>query len=162
MFLHLTLCLTIILGQAKADLSTTISVQLDTPAHHVDEDFLSVTIDAGSIYHNWSDIDFTSTKILNIAKALTPIMLRVGGTYQDYLLFTNPTNMIENVYMRNFTMSASQWDAVNNFVKAVNWKFIFGLNQLLRDSNGDWDPTNAKELISYTLKKRIYCGMGAW
>lgn len=131
----------------QASPSATVSVQLSNPVHRVDEDFLSVTIDAGSISRNWSDIDFTSTKVINMAKALYPAMLRIGGTSQDYLLFKPDLGEFRS----NFTMTTSQWDAVNTFVKAVKWKLIFGLNQLLRNSEGNWDSGNAKELIMYTL-----------
>ena len=141
--------------------SGSISVNLDTVHFLVDKDFLSVTIDAGSINRNWSDINFTSTKVINMAKALNPAMLRVGGTSEDFLIF-DPNEIENRIYERdiddnvedsNFKMSPSQWDAVNTFVQNVGWKLIFGLNQLLRNTDGSWDSSNAEQLIDYTMKK---------
>ena len=133
-----------------------IMVNLTDLVFEVSDQFLSVTIDAGNIKGNWNTIDFTATRIINMAKALAPAMLRVGGTDGDFLLFEKPTNCKENqqsvnVYS-NFTMNASQWDAVNVFVEAVGWDFIFGLNVLLR-VNGSWNSTNAEELLTYTTSK---------
>ena len=141
--------------------SSPISVNLDSVHFIVNEDFLSVTIDAGSINRNWSDINFTSTKVINMAKALNPAMLRVGGTSEDFLIF-DPNEGDNRIYKRdiddnggdsNFKMSPSQWDAVNTFVQNVGWKLIFGLNQLLRNTDGSWDSSNAEQLIDYTMKK---------
>ena len=132
----------------------TIMVNLTDHVYEVSDQFLSVTIDAGNIKSNWNTINFTATRIINMAKALAPAMLRVGGTEGDFLLFeetTDKNNQSINVYS-NFTMNTSQWDAVNMFVQAAGWDFIFGLNVLLR-ANGSWNSTNAEELLTYTTSK---------
>ena len=129
-------------------------VNLTDHVYEVSDQFLSVTIDAGNIKSNWNTINFTATRIINMAKALAPAMLRVGGTEGDFLLFeetTDKNNQSINVYS-NFTMNTSQWDAVNMFVQAAGWDFIFGLNVLLR-ANGSWNSTNAEELLTYTTSK---------
>ena len=129
-------------------------VNLTDHMYQVSDQFLSVTIDAGNIKSNWDTINFTATRIINMAKALAPAMLRVGGTEGDFLLFeetTDKNNQSINVYS-NFTMNTSQWDAVNMFVEAAGWDFIFGLNVLLR-VNGSWNSTNAEELLTYTTSK---------
>ena len=132
----------------------TIMVNLTDHVYEVSDQFLSVTIDAGNIKSNWDTINFTATRIINMAKALAPAMLRVGGTEGDFLLFEETTDKNKqsiNVYS-NFTMNTSQWDAVNMFVEAAGWDFIFGLNVLLR-VNGSWNSTNAEELLTYTTSK---------
>ena len=129
-----------------------IMVNLTDHVYEVSDQFLSVTIDAGSIRHNWNTIDFTATRIINMAKVLAPAMLRVGGTSQDFLLFEETTKEQIINLDSNFIMNASQWDAVNVFVEAVGWDFIFGLNVLLR-VNGSWNSTNAEELLTYTTSK---------
>lgn len=167
-------CLLVLLAPSNSEDRVTVTLSLDAPYCTVADDFLSVTIDAGSISRNWSDIDFTDTKIINIAKALVPVTLRVGGTSQDFLIFDpnkkeeeeeegqkKVTITKEDTLSTSFDwfadstfyMSPSQWDAVNEFTKAVGWRFIFGLNQRLQDSNGLWNSTNAELLIDYTLKK---------
>ena len=157
----LVVLLSLLLGEHDAMrngyLSYSISINLTTVHCLVDEDFLSVTIDTGSIKSNWSDINFTSTKIINMAKALNPIMLRVGGSSEDFLTFdlngSDKRDIDDTVEDSNFKMSPSQWDAVNMFVQNVSWKLIFGLNQLLRNTDGSWDSSNAEKLIDYTMKK---------
>jgi len=53
----------------------------------------------------------------------------------------------------NFTMNTSQWDALNQFVEKVGWKFVFGLNGILRNPwpTGPWDSFNARLLLNYTI-----------
>jgi len=132
----------------------TIMVNLTDHVYEVSDQFLSVTIDAGNIKSNWDTINFTATRIINMAKALAPAMLRVGGTSQDFILFEEKTK--EKEILANldsdFTMNTSQWDAVNVFVEAAGWDFIFGLNVLLR-VNGSWNSANAEELLTYTTSK---------
>jgi len=139
---------------SKQQENNTIMVNLTDHMYEVSDQFLSVTIDAGNIKSNWDTINFTATRIINMAKALAPAMLRVGGTEGDFLLFeetTDKNNQSINVYS-NFTMNTSQWDAVNMFVQEAGWDFIFGLNVLLR-VNGSWNSTNAEELLTYTTSK---------
>ena len=73
--------------------STPIKISLDTsaPIGEVDPQFLSVKIDAGDVSRNWSGINFTAPRIVNMARSLNPAMLLVGGTSGDYLLFDQTT-----------------------------------------------------------------------
>ncbi len=140
-------------GQSEVSLFINLTASL----HEVSNQFLSVTIGDGAIQKNWFSIKLTLPRVINLAKGLSPAMLRVGGTSEDFLLFQSS----EGTYRRgkeqesNFTMSPAQWDAVNEFVKAVEWDLIFGLNLLLRHNwpNGSWDSSNAEDLFDYTLSK---------
>ena len=134
----------------KLQEENTIMVNLTSYVYEVGDHFLSVTIDAGNIHDNWEVINFTAPRIINMAKALAPAMLRVGGTSGDFIIFEETTKL--NGKESNFTMNTTQWDAVNMFVEAVGWDFIFGLNVLLR-KNGAWDSTDAEELMTYTTSK---------
>ena len=127
----------------------TITVNLTSYMYEVSDRFLSVTIGAEAIKHNWRRIDFTAPRVINMAKGLAPAMLRVGGTSEDALIFEETTKLNQE---SNFTMNTTQWDAVNMFVEAVGWDLIFGLNVLLR-KNGAWDSTDAEELMTYTTSK---------
>ena len=148
--------------------SSSIVVALNDTVFEVSEQFLSVTIDAYIIRSNWDRIiNFTAPKVLNMAKALHPAMLRVGGTSEDFIIFENGQSQA-GVNLSNYTMNTTQWDAVNKFVQAVGWDFIFGLNILLRKPwpNGTWDSSNAEELMSYTHSKGYQVnwelGNGIW
>ncbi|XP_055955739.1 heparanase-like [Patella vulgata] len=52
----------------------------------------------------------------------------------------------------NYPLTVADWDNLNHFVRNVGWDLIFGFNVFLR-KNGQWDPTNAKELLEYTVKQ---------
>ena len=147
-------------------------VDLEAPSWTVSDQFLSVTIDSFAIQSNWYGIDLKSPQLINIATALAPAMLRIGGTAQDYILFSeNNTDTKQslpktdyNAYyshkrkfedLQNFTMSASQWDAINEFALATGWEITFGLNVFLRKHwhFQGWNTTNAKQLMEYTISK---------
>ena len=69
-----------------------LSLDMEGVVYEVDPEFLSVTIDAGQIHDNWSAINFTAPRVINMAKGLNPAMLRVGGTSADFLLFNETTS----------------------------------------------------------------------
>ena len=137
-------------GEKLLEEENAIMVNLTGHVYEVSDQFLSVTIDAGFVNYNWDIINFTAPRVINMAKALVPAMLRVGGTSQDSIIFEESAELVQG---SNITMSTAQWDAVNMFVETVGWDFIFGLNALLRTSNGSWDSANAEELMTYTTSK---------
>ena len=67
-----------------------IAVDTKTSIAQTDPQFLSVTIGINGISRNWArKINFTASRTQNMAAALSPAMLRLGGTEEDYLLFDN-------------------------------------------------------------------------
>ena len=141
---------TAMVGEKLLEEENAIMVNLTGHVYEVSDQFLSVTLDAGFVSYNWEVINFTAPRVINMAKALVPAMLRVGGTSQDSIIFEESAELVQG---SNITMSTAQWDAVNMFVETVGWDFIFGLNALLRTSNGSWDSANAEELMTYTTSK---------
>ena len=130
------------------------------------DQFLSVTIDSGAIASDWDHLNLKSMSVINMGKALAPAMLRIGGTSEDFVIFKNllessstsmySSNKPLNVKDRsNITLSASQWDAINQFTQEVGWEMVFGLNVFLRNPwpHGPWDTANAEELMRYTISK---------
>ena len=57
--------------------------------------------------------------------------------------------------LHNFSVTARDWDVLNEFVKTVGWELVFGLNDfIMKDwSNGTWNSSNAEELVKYTMEK---------
>ena len=131
----------------SSEINSTIIVIMDQEVFRVSEQYLSICLDAHILTDpNWT-IDSFPARAVNMAKALSPAMLRVGGTQGDQLVF----NKMEKA---EHQLSPSQWDALNEFTKKVGWDFIFGLNILLNKPNSSlWDPANAKELFEYTKSK---------
>lgn len=145
-----------------------VLVQLDSPLQDVSDHFLSVTLDSCAVQYNWSFIDFAARRVINMARALAPATLRVGGTHQGFLVFepdgeyspglhhNQPTEV--NCYPKRedrvkFPMTTAHFDAVTLFAREVGWDLVFGLNSLLRDENGVWVSTNAEKLLRYSASK---------
>ena len=126
-----------------------INVNLAEVQFRVSDQFLSVTLDASYLSTNWSAVQqFKVPRLLTLARALAPAMLRVGGTGADHLLYNSTTVEAKS----NSTFQSKQWKEVNQFAQNVGWSLTFGLNALLRNPwpDGNWDPRNAQELIDYT------------
>ena len=142
-----------------------ISINMESPLRTVSDQFLSVTIDSGAIGRKWNHVDLKSRKVINMAKALSPAMLRIGGTAEDFVIFKNSpeisttthsqSSVDKRMHHSNISLLASQLDAINQFTRKVGWEIIFGLNLFLRTSwpKGSWDTTNAEELMRYTISK---------
>ena len=131
-----------------------IRVDLDQAIFRVSEQYLSVCLSAGWLtLPNWT-IDSFPARAVNMAKALAPAMLRVGGKKEDYMVFNKTLRGLPQPVEAEYQMSPLQWDALNEFTKNVGWDLIFGLNILLNKTDTSlWDPANAKELFDYTKSK---------
>ena len=55
--------------------------------------FLSVTLGPTDISKNWANEALKSQSLINMGKALSPAMLRVGGTDEDYVTFKNQSEV---------------------------------------------------------------------
>ena len=118
------------------------------------EYFVSVTIDAQNIRKNWLDAqEFKAERMINMAKALSPAVLRLGGTAEDTITFNETATELGNFPNGSYAMNATQWDVINNFAMRINWNLTFGLNSLLRNPNGSWNSANALQLFKYTKSK---------
>lgn len=53
----------------------------------VDSRFLSVALDSHIVAERWKNFDFKASRVINMAKALSPAYLRLGGTAADLLYF---------------------------------------------------------------------------
>ena len=76
-----------------------ILLDISAPVSEVDPQFLSVTLGTRKITKNW--VNFTAPHIVSMAKGLSPAMLRVGGTDEDYLTFniTGYASVISCIHM---------------------------------------------------------------
>ena len=83
------LCITV--PHLKAG-NTNVKISTNKAVSNISDKFLSVAIDTGQIRNNFGKLNFTSTKVENLAKALSPCYLRVGGTAADLLKFSPSSN----------------------------------------------------------------------
>ena len=75
------------------DLEHKILLDTSFPVATVDPEFLSVTLGAQHC-RKWSRIiNFTAPRILNMASALKPAMLRVGGAAEDFVIFNESSGV---------------------------------------------------------------------
>ncbi|XP_032527276.2 heparanase-like [Danaus plexippus] len=140
------------------------------------DNFLSFGIDASEI-QDYDKVDFTSIRLRELASALGPARLRLGGTMSDRLIFSaedlpsvscdhclasshNETacvalkKLCKNKFLPFFLMTGRKWTEINEFCQATNTKLLFTLNLLLRDSH-EWNSQNAVELIKYSKQKKF-------
>ena len=55
-------------------------------------------------------------------------------------------------------LTKAQWDGINAFASAAGWQIVFGLNALQGwhgPSGWEWDPSNARELMEYTIRRKF-------
>ncbi|KAK3798550.1 hypothetical protein RRG08_031563 [Elysia crispata] len=161
------------------DGKTIIVIDVSKALHITSDHFLSIAIDSDTIRWNWQGFDFSLKKLQNIAAALSPVYIRFGGTYADFLHFDPhgaksalPSHWTQKKHEReetfdsgffdlpfdindaNFTMSGGQWDNMTVFCDRVGWDIMFDLN-LFYWKNGYWDPTNADLLLKYSSARGV-------
>ncbi|XP_070541229.1 heparanase-like isoform X2 [Ptychodera flava] len=156
-------------GLSKSTAYTHLGVNTDTVLRNVSDKFLSFAIDAFMIRNHWHyhDLNFSAPRLLTLAEALQPGYLRVSGTAADFMIFNDTATSLpvaeDNFHSDlNFTMTAQDWDIINTFAVKVGWQLIFGLNVLLRDGQGQWNPDNALKLFKYTIQQgyRVHWELG--
>ncbi|XP_072026930.1 heparanase-like isoform X2 [Amphiura filiformis] len=154
----------------NSSISGLVSITSSESLHVVDSRFLSIALGSSLIRDGWRQFDFNSDRLKNLARALSPAILRLGGTDADFLIFNSTqgqptgrarddeqgsaedTRYNKHDFRNNFTMSVSDWDNINTFAADVGWDMLFDLNMLLRNHTS-WDPTNARALLKYSTKK---------
>jgi len=50
-------------------------------------------------------------------------------------------------------LSEKDFDNINQLAVAANWRLVFDLNVLLRDTDNRWNSSNAHDLLRYAVKK---------
>ncbi|KAK7485784.1 hypothetical protein BaRGS_00022965 [Batillaria attramentaria] len=139
-------------------------IQAHVNANHqqnvIGSHFVGVTYDSGQAAKNFSGFDFSSRKLQNLARALTPGYFRFGGTMSDCMLFESAsTSFVDECTpapgrnFHTFTLTGHQWQALNQFVHKVGFDFIFDANDLQRTSHGDWSPDNTRKLLQYSADR---------
>ena len=85
-----------------------------------------------------------------IQKIIWFLVVRTPNNYVQK--HTDHFSSILAANVSNFSMTAAQWDTLNQFTQHVGWELTFGLNSLLRNPYpvGVWDPKNAEELMKYS------------
>ncbi|KAK7265839.1 hypothetical protein RJT34_33463 [Clitoria ternatea] len=146
-----------------------------------DDNFICATIDwwphdkCDYDYCPWGyssavNLDLSHVLLSKAIQALRPLRIRVGGSLQDQVLYEvgslkSPCHPFKKMKGGLFGFSKGclhmkRWDELNHFFNKTGAIVTFGLNALHGRHQtshtvwgGDWDPTNAYDLINYTVSK---------
>ncbi|MED6221114.1 hypothetical protein PIB30_051253 [Stylosanthes scabra] len=146
-----------------------------------DENFICATIDwwpqDKCDYNNcpWGNtsivnLDLSQPLLAKAIQGLKPLRIRIGGSLQDQVLYEvgylkSPCQPFKKKNgglfgFSNGCLQMERWDEINQFFNKTGAILTFGLNALngrhkTKHSTwvGDWDPTNAHDLINYTISK---------
>lgn len=104
-------------------------------------------------YRQWPPIDLADPRLIALAKALGPSLLRVSGTWANntYLeaegehLDTPPAGFVQ-------VLTRDQWRNVVGFSKAVDAPIVtsFAVSNGTRNADGVWTPVQAQRLLDLT------------
>ena len=144
------------------------------PIASTDERYLCLCVDLGQIAEptrfwnpdgakgstfetvNRTTYDFGRLPLRNMAKALAPGLLRIGGTEADRAFYAldeaslalaadHPPPPFKSV------LKAVRIDAIGEFARATNFEIVFALNagSAARTSAGAWESSQARALMAY-------------
>ncbi|KAI4380972.1 hypothetical protein MLD38_007097 [Melastoma candidum] len=150
------------------------------PVATTDEDFICATLDYGPpdvCYHGtcWGNatlftLNLSNPILLNAVNAFSPLVIRMGGTLQDLLVYQtdmdqgpcNPQALDPSGFLgfSEGCLPMSRWDELNNFIRRTGAIVTFGLNALygrvVRPDGSvtePWNSTNAEDLLRYTVQR---------
>jgi hypothetical protein len=154
-------------GGTNGSSSSNFTIDASVAVHNTSEKYISFTFDLSA----WSEFaeykNFATPAFVAAARSFAPCLLRIGGTAEDnttYDMSGGEQQQQQQQQQRlsagegipDRTMTKQQWDGINQFAKAAGWEIVFGLNALKGwkgPSGWAWDPSNARELIEYTVKQ---------
>ena len=135
-----------------------VSINLNHSLFTVSEKFLSVAIDSSIMKNHWHKVNFTSDKFFTLARALSPALLRIGGTEEDFLIYDDSNGLQKFKNYTNFTITHQDLDKIHLLSSKAGWDVMFGLNVLLRERDGSWNASNAKKIMQYVAEHGYHFG----
>jgi len=167
-------------------------------------EFLSFTIDTSLVMggHWWGDshemtqgvasdvteqLDFRTDRLVRFAKAVSPAMLRIGGTEADRLFYKPGEKAVsafyagqrhddadasgaadllspqpQNIHAYEYVLKKGLWKNIQDFTKRTGMSLLFTVSAGLadRDAHGVWHEENAARLIAWSVKKKFR--VAAW
>ena len=96
----------------KLSEKVSIDVNLTDVLATTDPQFLSVTLLVYLAKSDWAEVNVTAPRVLNMARALAPCMLRVGGTGEDFMTFNSTSTTT--------TTTTTTWTHHESMARLVN------------------------------------------
>ncbi|MGE0869000.1 MAG: hypothetical protein AB7P03_10565 [Kofleriaceae bacterium] len=150
--------------------SVGITVDVTAPVARVDERFVGIAVDTAQVVGGefWDPFntdpampnvpvppyDFSRPRLRELARALAPAMLRIGGTDADLTYYDLSDTPIETpVAPDRWVLTRAKWDGVLTFAELIQAPILFTLNAgaAHRNEAGQWIPDNARTLIDYSV-----------
>lgn len=143
----------------------------------VNSKFLSVAVDTNFIFQHDLKIFLESPPFMNMLSGLRPAYLRIGGTAADTVIFNETytddvskncdcdyLSLMESLswseqdyrcrkrHWPDLLLSGDRWLRINALASKAKLNLLFDLNVLLRKKSGEWNSTNAKQLIEFSQR----------
>jgi hypothetical protein len=115
---------------------------------HTDRRFKSWNIDA-SPNRGWEVRNLSQPKLHYLAAASLPGYLRFGGSGNDGLVYGVGNNVSACAPSATHCLNETHFRDFMSFTQASTAKLIFGLNIDPRTTMNEWDPTQARALMTY-------------
>ena len=84
----------IIFLSSNVEMTSVVKIDTSKIIAQVDERYLSVAL--GMINKNWKQLDLNNQRVINMAKALAPAFVRLGGTGADLATFNDSETQDSN------------------------------------------------------------------
>lgn len=118
--------------------------------------FLSFGIDSSQL-RNMKKLPIFDENFINLARHLSPAYVRIGGTSADCLYFNQTaddynwqtSNNVDGQDLSNFTITEDDFLLLYKFVEKSKLRMLFDFNVLLRNSDGTWNNSNAREILNF-------------
>ncbi|HTV22402.1 MAG TPA: hypothetical protein VMG12_27125, partial [Polyangiaceae bacterium] len=101
-------------------------------------------------------LDLPQPRLLELARALGPAYLRVGGTEADHVYYAvGAARGSERPPAYELELDEPMWDALVRFSRAADFGLVFTLNAgpSSRDEGGAWRSDNAEQLFDYVASR---------
>lgn len=108
---------------------------------------------APSLYAYREPVDLSNPRLRKLASALAPAYVRTSGTWAN-TTFLSESSTAPGTPPKGFNavLTRQQWKGLVDFSRAVNAPIVtsFSTGPGVRDSQGDWQPTQARQFLDYT------------
>ncbi|XP_024537482.1 heparanase-like protein 3 [Selaginella moellendorffii] len=156
-----------------------LQINTTSPVARISENFICATLDwwppekCDYGYCSWGrasllNLDLWNPRLVNAVKGLSPLLLRLGGSLQDQIIYEvgvrpGPCLPLQKQpsAMFGFTggcLNMSRWTELNSFFEKTGALVAFGLNALygrtkFEDNGfkGSWKSSNARDLMKFSL-----------
>ncbi|XP_058808367.1 uncharacterized protein LOC131673974 [Phymastichus coffea] len=126
----------------------TLNINVKKPISVVSEKFLSITLDPVALFNTnfLSDVE----KSTNMARALAPAYVRIGGPRSNSYVFERGLYPQETHPDPGLTFTETQWINLHLWAERSGLNVVACIAPQMSEGTRAWDPRNALDLISFS------------